>query len=431
MYIFIWYCQFILSNSIQLDCPGQEGQSLQWSSKECQVLKSEMEPLAEGGGNGDNGTDAMEFAGHTISIPDCPTQLDDKDPSSILDSNLFTVIGSDSDLPDSLHDFVFSASALAPAEPVEDTTTPTEKAAEKVFLVPGSRIPLHSVHTTPLNANSNNVQYFTIGSSQYQNLQVNQNLVPKSNTLRTKVEKDIFQLESLEDGTVPTSPSPILSHASIEQNNILLPVQPCPSSDMDSFGQFSPSGADYTVPELALKAENLGSSDLPVDLPSNSLSGIGDSSNDMTMTLFRRDNGELGLNSLPNFLGLENSTPPLINTILEKQSLDMLESPISSLPSSEQHTLVKNEFSSESQPPIPSNLSTSDINITTISISNDDENATKILVNTNQGEPQMYVINTAGLAPPRQTTVMPGQNPQQHLYVIQASGIYMIFIFFN
>ncbi|RUS71189.1 hypothetical protein EGW08_021041, partial [Elysia chlorotica] len=55
------------------------------------------------------------------------------------------------------------------------------------------------------------------------------------------------------------------------------------------------------------------------------------------------------------------------------------------------------------------------LNVTTISISNDDEFATKILVNTHEGQQQMYVINAADLNQLQSGTCNPNVS---HLFVI-------------
>ena len=132
---------------------------------------------------------------------------------------------------------------------------------------------------------------------------------------------------------------------------------------------------------------------------------------------------DLNLSQLPNFLGLDAYSPanapakeiPLSlgnNTALNL--LDTIgESPVV------QHIDHGNQISSESKTNEDIRLDSADtkqnLNVTTISISNDDEFATKILVDTHEGQQQMYVINAADLNQLQNATY---DSNVSHLYVV-------------
>lgn len=106
---------------------------------------------------------------------------------------------------------------------------------------------------------------------------------------------------------------------------------------------------------------------------------------------------DLNLNQLPNFLGLDVYAPTnsLSKEIPINLGLNQLEStgatPVF------QSINQRNELLGVRKTTENIELENQNLNVTTISISNDDEFATKILVDTHEGQQQMYVINTADL----------------------------------
>ena len=110
------------------------------------------------------------------------------------------------------------------------------------------------------------------------------------------------------------------------------------------------------------------------------------------------------LPSLPNFLGLDSSSSHV--NLPSSCDDDSILSSLPESPSTIFNTLQRQGLQSDGDfdniieaPPEnnPAFINNNGVNITTISISNDDINSTKITVDTNEGEPQMYIIDTSSL----------------------------------
>ncbi|XP_035824936.1 zinc finger protein 143 isoform X2 [Aplysia californica] len=349
--------------------------------------------------------DGMDFQGNTISILERPAlNLDGKDSSSVLDSSLFTVIGSDSELPDNLQDLVFSSA-------LPDATDESVRSSLKSQAVAVSDVQCFTVGSYPLVSTTG--QYHSTGQSF---------AVDGS----SDIANNLFHSDSLEDSHASAAISTPASCNSIgDPHNILLSV---PSNCVnDNFEHFSAGSSDYPVSEFAVEKQavacdeshQLFSSGTHSSLPSLHVSGVSVSTPSASLSNLG-DTSELNLNSLPNFLGLDNgSSNPSISTLLDGQSINLLDSSsVSSVPPDQ--ALIKTEYLQQPQG-VSTDLTGSDISVTTISISNDDKNATKIMVNTNQGQPQMYVINTTNLSSSESTKSMLGQG--QQMYVINTSDV--------
>ncbi|KAH9494989.1 hypothetical protein Btru_018329 [Bulinus truncatus] len=130
---------------------------------------------------------------------------------------------------------------------------------------------------------------------------------------------------------------------------------------------------------------------------------------------------DLNLSSLPNFLGLENITNPSLNSdFIDSQTVvNILQglSPSVNSPNNKNDG-CQSEFSQDH-----SLQRNPGLNITTISISNDEENSTKILVDSHQGQQQMYVIKTTDLNQPNCSDVNLTSNKGQQLFVISTSDL--------
>lgn len=128
---------------------------------------------------------------------------------------------------------------------------------------------------------------------------------------------------------------------------------------------------------------------------------------------------DLNLTSLPNFLGLESASTDVSGSghFIEGSSVNILgENAVSldsqtvtgavSLPEHILHSIDSAQLNNQK------------ITVTTISISNDEENSTKILVDSHQGQQQMYVINTANMNKSHNGNVHQG-----NMFVINASDL--------
>uniref|UniRef100_A0A0B6ZJ83 C2H2-type domain-containing protein n=2 Tax=Arion vulgaris TaxID=1028688 RepID=A0A0B6ZJ83_9EUPU len=157
------------------------------------------------------------------------------------------------------------------------------------------------------------------------------------------------------------------------------------------------------------------------DMKSVPLTFVGTMTDQITLPNLHDNSNDLSLNSLPNFLGLENT---VINTstnsnFIEDNSVNILEG--NTQPLSLKSQAVSNTESLQEQilHGIDSDqLKNQNVSVTTISISNDEENSTKILVDTHQGQQQMYVINTADLNKTHNRNMNQG-----NMFVIKASDL--------
>ncbi|CAG5118341.1 unnamed protein product [Candidula unifasciata] len=126
---------------------------------------------------------------------------------------------------------------------------------------------------------------------------------------------------------------------------------------------------------------------------------------------------DLNLTSLPNFLGLENTSVSASGHFIDGNSVNVLEENTLSL----ENQIVANSANLSEhilQSIDSSQLKNQNITVTTISISNDEENSTKILVDSHQGQQQMYVINTANMNKSRNRNIHQG-----NMFVINASDL--------
>ncbi|GFS12998.1 zinc finger protein ZXDC-like, partial [Elysia marginata] len=112
---------------------------------------------------------------------------------------------------------------------------------------------------------------------------------------------------------------------------------------------------------------------------------------------------DLNLSQLPNFLGLDACTPAhslekgMPTALSTDSTLNLLDTmgETTALQHMEQTNEILGPDTTENIELDISNKQ--NLNVTTISISNDDQYATKILVNTHEGQQQMYVINATDL----------------------------------
>lgn len=157
------------------------------------------------------------------------------------------------------------------------------------------------------------------------------------------------------------------------------------------------------------------------DLKSLQLTLAGTAIDQISLPNLSDNTSDVCLNNLPNFLGLENSVTNVSSnsSFIEGTLVNILEGIAPSLGVGS-HVLDSTETLQGQilQDIDTAQLKNNNLSLTTISISKDDENSTKILVDTHQGQQQMYVINTADL-----NHTHNGNVNQGNIFVINASDL--------
>ncbi|CAL1535098.1 unnamed protein product [Lymnaea stagnalis] len=192
--------------------------------------------------------------------------------------------------------------------------------------------------------------------------------------------------------------------------------------------QFSPNATSFITGNLNSEShtDNALSGSILKAVPL-SIAGSMPIPENISITNLHDVNTDLNLNSLPNFLGLENSqchthsftTPSISSDYIDSQTVvNILQGLTPAISQPENGIKFENSTSRLIQ---DHHLAHQSLSVTTISISNDDENATKILVDSHQGQQQMYVIKTADLNQTSSTKL--NINQGQQMFVINASDL--------
>ena len=345
---------------------------------------------------------------------DCADSLDmDAAKNSNLPSSLTIGIDNSSQLTDHLTDFVFS-STLPDSNNVKQ-----EYGNYLETLENGDHLTnINSLSEPVVSWGSNLSQSLDSVSTQQiliqpRNLLTNYNPETSANApLASNFVTHINDQAVHQSGLFTSNPhsSPLFDASEIKPNASTVKIIHCPTSNfMDDSLSLNNYPSEISTSLASVNSQqhiSTGSLSLAKSVADSGPFSVSDVAND------------LNLNQLPNFLGLDTytSTKDTSSALNSNSALNLLDT-MGQTPVL-QNIEQRKEISGDSKitEDIGLDIDTKqNLNVTTISISNDDEYATKILVDTHGCRQQMYVINTADLNQLQNGTSNPNIS---HLFVI-------------
>ncbi|GFN96200.1 Zinc finger protein zxdc-like [Plakobranchus ocellatus] len=357
------------------------------------------------------GTRQFEWMKPDIQLNDVDMLEMDTCKDSNMPSSLTMSIGSGSDLTDHLADFVFTSSLPDSGNVKREYNNYFEILENADHLTPNTFTEQNISWESNIQGAQPISSTPTLILAQSQNPLAHYN--PETSTFRQSTDSVVVQSNNSTGGDV-CIPS---HHSSVagaidngpEMSNMKI-VQYPTSNFIDGLESYSSETLTSSAPFNSSQYANPVSLAINKNVDTGTFSSVSDVTNDIT------------LNQLPNFLGLDvytssNSLTSESSVALNDNAASLLEpmelpSTATNKPMEQINQISFTSKTTENHTGHNIALGNKNLNITTISISNDDDYATKIFVDTHEGQQQMYVINAEELSQL--------QNPPSvsHLYII-------------